>query len=105
MKHNIPALIAALLAYFKDNHEAHPDYEIVQDGDWTDELKWQYKTTVVRLKTTEIYLAIHETRSGSYYSDYTYDEPTVTQVVPRQVTRTEYLEMPTVIQGEVTPNV
>lgn len=67
--------------------------EIVDEGDWTDERKYQHKTDIVHVTDPSIgqhldipfekgYYCINQSRSGSYWSDYEYDEPTITKVEP-----------------------
>lgn len=70
-----------------------PGVEIVESGDWEiDHKDYALKSTVVH--DGEHFFRVDESRSGSYYTDYDYDEPTVTQVVPKQVTRTIYVPIP-----------
>lgn len=81
------------------------ELEIVHESDWEDEGKWQSKETVVKLsEDTELdpeywpvesklepgYYQINDSRSGSYWSDYEYDEPAVFKVEPYDVTVTKY---------------
>lgn len=65
--------------------ESDPDleFEIIEFGDWISEHKWEYRSSIVKWK--DAHYRIDETRSGSYYSDYHYDDPTYVQVVPEEV--------------------
>jgi hypothetical protein len=70
--------------------EEDPRLETVSAGDWVSEHKYELCTTIVEDTETGKLWAIHQSRSGSYFSDYFYDDPTATEVVAYQVTRTEY---------------
>jgi hypothetical protein len=55
----------------------HEDYalEFVQEGDWVQEHKNQYKSDIVIYE--DDYYQIDQSRSGSYHSDWFYDNPIV----------------------------
>ena len=72
---------ATLFELFEDGNKA---VEIVENGDWVDEGKYSYKETVVKYQDT--YYMISESRSGSYFTDYHYDDPEICQVMPRTET-------------------
>lgn len=69
-------------------------FEEVEIGEWTDEHKHQHKTDIYRHKPTGRLFALHNSRSGSYWSDYEYDEPTCNEVFAVQVTVTKYFDSP-----------
>ena len=54
----------------------------VEEDDWTDEGKYSYSRAVYKCDQGNHFM-VHSSRSGSYYSDYYYSEPEVTQVVPK----------------------
>ena len=59
----------------------NPDFQIIEDGDWVNEYKdYDLKETIVQQKSTGKYFRIDQSRSGSYYSDYEYDDPKITEV-------------------------
>lgn len=77
--------------------------EIVHESEWEDQGKYQTKQTVVKLSDDEDfhpdnwpvesklepgYYQINDARSGSYWSDYEYDEPSVFKVEPYEQTIT-----------------
>lgn len=64
--------------------------EVVEDGEWTVEFK-DYATRVITYKFGEQFFAVSESRSGNYYSDYFYDDPTCVEVVPEVVPTTIYV--------------
>lgn len=60
------------------------DVEIVERGDWVEEGKYSYRSTVVKYEDT--FYMITESRSGSYFTDYHYEDPEIVQVAPREET-------------------
>lgn len=48
------------------------EYEIIDEGDWEDEGKYQYCTMIVKFMGT--YIAINKSRSGSYFTDWYYGD-------------------------------
>lgn len=50
----------------------HPDWELVEDGEWVDNGKWDHCTQVVKELATGKFYEYHLSRSGSYYTDYYY---------------------------------
>jgi hypothetical protein len=63
------------------------DFEIIEEEDWIDDGKYSFKSTYVKWK--DAYYRIDQSRSGSYFTDYYYDDPTYVQVVPEQVVVTK----------------
>lgn len=78
--------------------EDHPDFELIEDGDWISEGKYEYCTQVVKHLPSGKHYTYSLGRSGSYYSDYYYDyEDFVPDIIEvKQVTKTV-----TVTQWEV----
>ena len=81
------------------------ELKIVHESEWEQDGKWQSKETVVELTgeedldpenwpTDEVlepgFYQINDARSGSYYSDWEYDEPTIFKVEPYTETVTKY---------------
>ena len=56
------------------------DEDIVEDGDWVDDGKYSFRTSIV--KHNDKYFEISESRSGSYFTDYHYDDPEAYEVTP-----------------------
>lgn len=64
----------------------------IKEGDWIDEGKYSYCNWVFYFPDLNVYIESDQSRSGSYYSDYEYDEPTFCFVEPhtKTITVTEY---------------
>lgn len=77
-----------ILKLFDDEDES---LETVVNGDWEVEHKYEHRTDIVRHLPTGRYFAIDKSRSGSYWSDYHYDEPEAREVEPKQVTVTQWV--------------
>lgn len=54
--------------------------KLVEDGDWIDEGKRSYRSSVMQIG--EKYYDVQECRSGSYFTDYYYEEPEIKEVEP-----------------------
>lgn len=75
-----------LQLYEQEDGEAPHGFTCVEDGHWVQEHKYQHATNVYRCDTTGRHFAVHLGRSGSYHSDWYYDDPDCNEVWP--VTRT-----------------
>lgn len=67
------------------------DYlEEVDHDEWTQNHKYQYRQVVYYSKKHDVHVAVNETRSGSYHTDWYYMEPDVSLVEKRErkVTKT-----------------
>lgn len=53
--------------------------ELVEEGDWTQEHKYQYSTDIYGDGEGNFY-AVHNSRSGSYHTDWYYGAPSVNAV-------------------------
>lgn len=73
-----PEFKTELYELFEDGDKA---VKIVEDGDWIDDGKYSFKDTIVTYQDT--YYQISESRSGSYFTDYHYNDPEIFQVAPR----------------------
>lgn len=60
------------------------DFETVHNGEWVVDYKYEMKETVLEHKPTGKYYQINETRSGSYFSDYHYEDPEIWEVTPEK---------------------
>lgn len=70
------------------------EFVSVEEGEWTADHKYQGRTDVFLHKTTGRFVAVNQSRSGSYHSDYEYTEPTVCEVFPHSKTITTYTTTP-----------
>ena len=64
------------------------EFEIVEEGGFVSEGKYEVSETIIKYK--EKLFCVLLSRSGSYFTDYYYSEPTVYEVVPKQITKTIY---------------
>ncbi|ARW57498.1 hypothetical protein [Kosakonia phage Kc304] len=82
-----------------DDHNGRSEYYDFEDSDyldvdeaeeWTQNHKYQYRQVVYWSTKHNVHVAVNETRSGSYHSDWYYSEPEVSLVEKRQreVTKT-----------------
>jgi hypothetical protein len=78
------------IALHNDECEDWADWETVKKGEWVSEHKYEHCSTIYRHKPTHRYFAVHSSRSGSYWSDYEYDDATANEVKPVEVTVIEY---------------
>lgn len=78
------ATILDKILYLWDNED---ESLVVEDkGRWKVSGKYEHKTTIVLYEGK--YYGIDQSRSGSYYSDYHYDDPEAFEVTPKQVMKT-----------------
>jgi hypothetical protein len=68
-----------------------PDLETVEKGEWTSEGKYEMRTDIVKHVPSGEHWAVHQDRSGSYWSDYEYGETTANRVWPKEVTVTQWV--------------
>jgi hypothetical protein len=81
----------------KDNdryygHDLPDDFEIFEDGDWTQEYKDQLTTDVVKHLPTGRHFEVHQQRSGSYHTDWYYSQAELGSEV-HKVTKTVTTEV------------
>jgi len=64
--------------------------DIIEQACWIDGGKRSYRTSIVKIE--DKFYEIQECRSGSYYTDYHYDDPEIHEVTPKEVviTKTVY---------------
>lgn len=56
--------------------------EVVVDGDWVQDYKYQYKDTIVK-DDEDNHFRLSNSRSGSPFTDWNYGDPSISQVVPK----------------------
>ena len=71
------------------------EFELVEEGEWTQDYKYQNKETILRRKGDDTFWLYFESRTGSPFSDwhcesYGDEEVTLTQVEAVEVTRIEW---------------
>lgn len=72
-----------VIALFEDGWHVEEDYahfEVIEDGDWEVDCKYQFRSSIV--KFMDKHYQINEARSGSYHTDYYYDDPDIFEVTP-----------------------
>lgn len=57
--------------------EAPEGFEEVEEGEWTQDYKYQQSTTIVKHTESGRCFEVHQRRSGSYHTDWYYCEPQV----------------------------
>jgi len=70
-----------VIALFEEEWDVDEDYahfEVIEDGDWEVDCKYQFRSSIV--KFMDKYYQINESRAGSYYEDYYYDDPEIFEV-------------------------
>lgn len=65
--------------------------EVVEVGDWIDEGKYSYQSTIIKYK--DKFYSVNQSRSGSYHTDYYYDDPTVYEVVQKERTTVDWIRV------------
>ncbi len=64
------------------------DCEIIDAGDWLDDGKYSFLSTIIKYK--DKFYQINQNRTGSYWTDYNYGDPEAYEVEPYEVTVTQY---------------
>lgn len=95
--------LKALLKAHEAHDGEHPDLKCVQEGDWEQEHKDQYRSDVYKHTPTGRFVEITQNRRGSYWSDWDYGDSDISEVVPERVTVTRYMELPSARLGKETP--
>ena len=65
--------------------------EIVEEGDWVSEGKYEICESIIKYK--DKFFRMIQSRSGSYYTDYYYNDPTFYEVEPKVITKTVYVKV------------
>lgn len=69
-------------------------YVVEEDTDWEINYKdYASKDTIFKFPELNVFVRVSESRSGSYYSDYFYDEPSFEFVEPKEITITSYVSV------------
>ena len=67
------------------------NFEVIEDGDFVSEGKYEHKESVVRHKETGKYYSVFQSRTGSYFTDYEFENDLeAVEVEPVEVTKTIY---------------
>lgn len=80
----MPYTNAEIAEMFNDED---PELTIINEGSWIDDGKYSFRTSYVKIE--DKYYEIEQSRSGSYYTDYYYDDPEVYEVIPEEVVITK----------------
>lgn len=97
-KQMTPAEFLKLLE--ENDGEAPEGFTLVEEGEWEQEHKDQYKTSVFKSDTSGQFFAVTDSRRGAYWSDWDYGDSHCCEVWPHQVTTTQYLsKKPEVTNG------
>lgn len=87
MKNNIPNELLALRnedEYFHAG-DLPDDFELVEDGGFVQDGKYQSATSIVKHTVSGRYFEIRNYRSGSYHTDWYYDTADVNEVLRKEV--------------------
>lgn len=67
--------ICELAGAHNENYDFDIDeFEVVEEDDWTQDHKYQYRTNIYRFIEHDVYFGVSESRSGSYHSDWYYGD-------------------------------
>ncbi|UIW10578.1 ribonucleotide reductase [Aeromonas phage BUCT695] len=70
-----------------DGSDLPGHFEVIEEGEWEVEYKdYATRRTVVREMNDDMYYAVDEYRSGSYYTEFHYDDPVIQIVKPVEKT-------------------
>lgn len=75
-------LIAEILEIYDEVGTDADEFKLQEESGWSDEGKYSYYDCVVEYK--ERFFKITQSRSGSYFTDYHYDDPEITEVTRRE---------------------
>ncbi|MBY4725714.1 MULTISPECIES: hypothetical protein [Burkholderia] len=79
--------IPEVIQLFDDEDER---LEEVERGAWESDGKYELRTDIVKDTHTGKFYAIHQNRSGSYWSEYEYGDTEANEVKPVQVMVTQW---------------
>lgn len=92
-----PINLAFILEQLKEDSDYFEadDFELVREGSWEQDYKYQLRDDVYKHKESGRFFMHIQSRSGSPFSDWYYDDPQVVEVVPetKTVTVTTYTEV------------
>lgn len=69
--------------------EGDEEYDLIEEGDYTQDGKYQFATNVYEHLPTGKYYALDTSRSGSYHSDWYYDYENYESLTLYEVERVE----------------
>lgn len=69
----------------------YEDFELVKQGDWVEDCKYSFCETIFKYK--DKLFSVTQLRSGSYHSDYYYEEPEFCEVEPKEITEIYYIKV------------
>lgn len=85
---------AELLRFHNDEPDDDPEadnrWECVDKGEWVSEYKDETRTQIYRHVPSGRFFAAYDSRRGSYWSDYEYEDTEAYEVRAVQVTVTQY---------------
>lgn len=73
-----------LILYADNDIESYGDATIIEESDWTVHGKYQSSFKIIEYKNH--YYQISDFRTGSPYTDYTYETPLISEVIPKEKT-------------------
>ncbi|QFR56031.1 hypothetical protein CPT_Muldoon_075 [Serratia phage Muldoon] len=68
--------------FYENGKEPGDSWELVDEDDWTDEGKYQYRSDVYFVPEHDVHVCVSSSRSGSYWSDWYYGEYYFSLVTP-----------------------
>lgn len=71
--------------------EEMEEIEIVEEGDYISEGKYEICETIIKYK--DKFFSMIQSRSGSYWTDYDYNDPDFYAVEPKEITKTIYVRV------------
>lgn len=80
--------VESLLEEYGFDLEEAEEVEIIEEGDWVSEGKYEVCESILKYK--EKLFCMVQSRSGSYYTDYYYNEPHFYEVIPKVISKTIY---------------
>lgn len=67
------------------------NFSVIEDGDFVSGGKYEHKESVIKDKNTGKYYSVFQSRTGSYFTDYHFeDDLEAVEVEPVEVTETIY---------------
>jgi hypothetical protein len=87
----MPMTPEEFLKLWVENEEQAPDgFTEVADSGWEQEHKTQHCETVYQETSSGRFFGVYQTRSGSYHSDWYYEDPSCCEVRPESKTTIVY---------------
>jgi hypothetical protein len=67
------------------------EVELIEEGEWVSEGKYENCESIIKYK--DKFFCMIQQRSGSYYTDYYYNDPFFYEVEPKVITKTIYVKV------------